>query len=166
MKYKTRKNMESKREELLFHLPLFVNQLLLLLNSGMVLQEAMMKIFQEYENMDNEKENLFTVSYVSCLKKAINTNMSIVKAFDIFAVESHVKEIARISKILIDGDKRGIDFSETLKNEMDCLWQQRKRIALEKIRTMETKMSFPLALLLMALIIMMAAPAMMQMQIN
>ncbi|MDD6881676.1 MAG: type II secretion system F family protein [Firmicutes bacterium] len=166
MKYKTRKNMESKREELLYHLPLFVNQLLLLLNSGMVLQEAMTKIFQEYENMDNEKENLFTVSYVSYLKKARNTNMSIVKAFDIFAVESHVKEIARISKILIDGDKRGIDFSETLKNEMDCLWQQRKRIALEKIRTMETKMSFPLALLLMALILMMAAPAMMQMQIN
>ena len=41
---------------MLFYLPYFINQLLLLLSSGMVLQEAMKTIALNYKNIEYEKE--------------------------------------------------------------------------------------------------------------
>ena len=55
---------------------------------------------------------------------------------------------------------------DKLADEGENLWAERKRIAMEKIRLSESKMSFPLGLLLIALILITAAPAMLQMYIN
>jgi len=43
------------------------------------------------------------------------------------------------------------------------LWEQRKKLAEERGRAAETKMAFPLAILLLVLILITAAPAMLQM---
>ena len=53
-----------------------------------------------------------------------------------------------------------------LADEGEELWAERKRIAMERIRIAESKMSFPLGLILMGLVIITAAPAMMQMYID
>ena len=42
------------------------------------------------------------------------------------------------------------------------LWAERKRICMEKIKVSETKMSFPLGIMLISLILMTSAPALMQ----
>lgn len=59
-----------------------------------------------------------------------------------------------------------MDLWDKLADEGEQLWRERKRTALEKIRLSESKMSFPLALLLIALILITAAPAMLQMYID
>ena len=53
--------------------------------------------------------------------------------------------------------------TEKLESESDILWTQRKKIAEEKGRIAETKLTFPLALLLLVLILITAAPAIMEM---
>ena len=58
---------------------------------------------------------------------------------------------------------KGVNLTEKLESESDILWTQRKKIAEEKGRIAETKLTFPLALLLLVLILITAAPAIMEM---
>ena len=59
----------------------------------------------------------------------------------------------------------GADIWDKLARESEELWAERKRAAMERIKLSESKMSFPLGLLLTALILITAAPAMLQMYI-
>ena len=165
LKFKKRKKLELKRKELVLALPSFINQLILFLNSGMVLSEAMASISSNYERTGRNKVNVFAKEYCEVFIEAVNTGRNMVVVFNEYCKKSHVKELSRIGGILIDGDKRGIDLLEKLREESRVLWEQRKQIVLENIRLADSKMSFPLALLLIALIIVSAAPAMMQMYI-
>ena len=150
---------------MLFYLPYFINQLLLLLSSGMVLQEAMKTIALNYKNIEYEKENAFVKAYIGVYEDSKGTGKNIIRVFNEFSKNSQIKELSRIGGILIDSDQRGINVWQKLTEEREYLWQQKKGMTLEKIRLSESKMSFPLALLLMALILIAAAPAMMQMYI-
>lgn len=165
LKFEMRKKLELKRKELVLALPSFINQLILFLNSGMVLSEAMGSIASNYERTGRNKVNAFAKEYCEVFVEAVNTGRSIIVVFSEYCKKSQVKELSRIGGILMDGDKRGIDLLEKLREEAKVLWEQRKQIVLENIRLADSKMSFPLALLLIALIIISAAPAMMQMYI-
>ena len=57
LKFKKRKELELKRKELVLALPSFINQLILFLNSGMVLSEAMASISSNYERTGRNKVN-------------------------------------------------------------------------------------------------------------
>ncbi len=165
MKYKERKRIEQHKQEIITALPSFLNQLLLLLNSGMVLQEAMITIAKNYTKSSNGAINSFSQQYIKVYLDSQKTGKSILSSFDEYCKNSQIKELTRLSGILIDGDNRGINLNLKLAEESEKLWRQRKTIALEKIRLVDSKMSFPLGLLLIALIIIAAAPAMMQMYI-
>ena len=140
-------------------LPSFINQILLLLNSGMVLQEAMIYIAVNYKKLDRERQDTFILEYIRVYDDSMKTGESIIKGFYRLGRDSRVKELSRVAGIIADSSRRGVDQGEQL-------WRERKRTALEKIRLSESKMSFPLALLLIALILITAAPAMLQMYID
>lgn len=166
MKYKEKKIEEQRRQEILRALPSFINQLLLLMSSGMVLQEAMMRIALNYNTMAEERKNAFTVAVGRIYSDWEKTGESMIVGFCRLGRESHVKEFSRVARILADGDKKGVDLWDKLADEGEELWSARKQAAMEKIRLAESKMSFPLGLLLVALILITAAPAMLQMYIN
>ena len=52
---KEKKNLEMRREDIIMSVPTFINQLLLLLSSGMVLQEALKMIAVKYGEEDKRK---------------------------------------------------------------------------------------------------------------
>ena len=58
---KEKKNLEMRREDIIISVPTFINQLLLLLSSGMVLQEALKMIAVKYGEEDKRK-NYFAYS--------------------------------------------------------------------------------------------------------
>lgn len=165
MKYNEQKQIKKYKQDVYISIPSFINQIILLLNSGMVLQEAMVTIGVNYEKYFNGNLSVFQKEYLDVCLEAKQSGKSILYAFDTYCQSSHIKELMRLSQILIDGDNRGINLQHKLEEEGKKLWEERKRIALEKIRISDSKMSFPLALLLIALIIISAAPAMMQMYI-
>ena len=147
-------------------LPAFINQLLLMLNSGMVLQEAMERVALNYELKDADGQNSFILAYTKIYRDCRKSGENFMKSFCRFGNESTVKELSRVARILADGDARGTDMWNRLADEGEELWAERKRIAMERIRIAESKMSFPLGLILMGLVIITAAPAMMQMYID
>ena len=145
-------------------LPGFINQLLLLLNSGMVLTEAFEQIAASYGTIQDRKKNYFTEKVNLIYLKAAETGENPVKAFYEFGRSSDVKELSRAATILLENQNKGTDLWDKLAQQGEALWKERKQMAMENIRLAESKMSFPMGIFLLSLIIMTAAPAMMQMQ--
>ena len=79
-----------------------------------------------------------------------------------FGRRSQVKELIRVSGIMMENMDKGNDLWDKLAEEGELLWQERKRLALEKMRVSESKMSFPLGLLLISLVLVTAGPALLQ----
>lgn len=164
MNKKSKKEREKTREEVVLALPGFLNQLLLFLNSGMVLMEALEKIAISYGTLEKEQRNEFTDNLSEINKRCMETGEALLYVFSSYAKSSGIKEIARISNILLDNKDKGTELVEKLGEESNNLWEEHKRLVLEKIRLNESKMSFPLGMLLIALIIMTAAPALLAMK--
>lgn len=162
MKSKTKKENEKKRLEIICSLPGFINRLLLLMNSGAVLNEAFCKIAIEYQNTDDDRKNFFTEEICRIYEESQRNGESVIKGFYRFGRESNVRELSRVANILAENQNRGTDLWDKLAEQGELLWEERKRTAMKEIRMAESKMSFPLGILLIALIIITAAPAMLQ----
>ena len=146
----------------LYSLPGFLSQILLLMNSGMLLQDAFLRIADGYGSLPDKQKNCFTEEVCRIGQKALKNGENPIQLFSAFGRSCGVKEVARIGNIMLENQNRGTNLWERLAEESDMLWQERKRAALEKMRIGESKMSFPLALLMMSLLLVTAAPAMMQ----
>lgn len=163
MKSKKKKALERRREEILITMPTFINQLLLLMNSGMVMQDAFKKIAQGYGKLEGKQQNYFTREVWRVYESGEHSGESVITLFYRFSRVANVKELTRVANIMMENQSKGTDLWYKLAEEGERLWQERKRLALERIRIAESKMSFPLGLLLLSLLLVTAAPALMQM---
>lgn len=163
MKSKQKKLREAQRTEILYTLPGFLNQLLLLVGSGMVLTDALRRIADGYMALPPKEQNYFTESFTQLWQESARTGESLLVAFRRFSRFSHVKELNRVTGILEENQTKGSALWEKLQEQSEALWTARKQITLARIRMAESKMSFPLGIFLIALIMMTAAPAMLQM---
>lgn len=163
MKSKQKKLREAQRTEILYTLPGFLNQLLLLVGSGMVLTDALRRIADGYMALPPKEQNYFTESFTQLWQESARTGESLLTAFRRFSRFSHVKELNRVTGILEENQTKGSALWEKLQEQSEALWTARKQITLARIRMAESKMSFPLGIFLIALIMMTAAPAMLQM---
>lgn len=153
---------KHKAEVVRKSLPGFNNQLLLLLNSGLIFYDAFARIAEGYEKRQGEK-TYFTDTIAEIMRKSSLAGNSLVTILDEYGRSLSVKEFTRITNIIADNQYKGVNLTEKLESESDILWTQRKKIAEEKGRIAETKLTFPLALLLLVLIMITAAPAIMEM---
>ncbi len=164
MKSKEKKTLEKQREEILIMVPSFINQVLLLMNSGMILPDALTRIAEQYESMEEKRQNCFTREICLINKMSQNSGENIVILFYQFSRRANVKELNRVANIMVENMNRGTALWNKLAEEGEMLWQERKRIAMEKMRISESKMSFPLGLLLVSLLLLTAGPAFLQMK--
>lgn len=154
--------MERNREDIIMTMPGFINRLLLLMNSGITAQEAFVRIGESYAGFPEERQNYFTREIAALTEASSRNGESVITGFYRFSRFSGVKELTRAATILMENRDKGTDLWEKLAEQGEALWANRKSAALEKIRLAESKMSFPLGIMLMALILITTAPAMMQ----
>ena len=160
---KLRKSDENQRKQILKALPRFTNQLLLMMNSGVILSDAFHKICYGYSMMEEVSQGEFERNIITMTESAELTNRSIPQLFSELAQRYSVKELMRISTVLRENEKRGSNIQEKLERESAFLWEVRKVIAREQGKLIDTKMTYPLGLLLILLIVITMAPAMMSM---
>ena len=153
MRSKNKKLQEKQQTEILYALPGFLNQLLLLTGSGMVLADALQRIADGYELLPQKEKNYFTESFVKLRQDTARTGESLLTAFRRFSRFSHVKELNRVTGILEENQSKGSALWEKLQEQSEALWTARKQITLARIRMAESKMSFPLGIFLIAKII-------------
>lgn len=142
-------------------LPTFLDQLLLLLNCGMIFHDAFYHIEAGYAS--HNSQDAFRNLLERIRKEADESGRMVITVMQDFSRDVGVREYVRLVNIMMDHQHRGVNLEEKLQAEGRLLWEGRKAEALQKGKEMETKMTFPLALLLLALIIIAGTPAMMNM---
>lgn len=160
---KLRKAAVDERKQILKSLPRFTNQLPLMMNAGVILSDAFHKICYGYSMMQMDTQGELERNIIAMTESAELTNRSIPLLFSELAQKYSVKELMRISTVLRENEKRGSNIQDKLERESAFLWDNRKVIAKEQGKLIDTKMTYPLGLLLVLLIVITMAPAMMAM---
>ena len=163
MQKREKEKVERKRirDGILRELPAFSGQLLLLLNSGMIFSDAFARIEDGYRK--GRRQSPFAQEVIWIRRQAEETGKSLVAVMQTRAASLRLREFSRIAAMISDSQYKGVDLSDKLESERLLLWEQRKKLAEAKGKAAETKLAFPLALLLLVLILITAAPAILQM---
>lgn len=154
---------EILRNDIIQGLPRFTNQMLLMMNAGMILSDALGRICDSYEIIPEEERSFFENALVKMSETNADSRVSAAMLMNEFAGKYNIKELMRISTILSENEKRGSDIISKLTEESHFLWEERKIIAKEKGKLIDTKMAWPLGLLLILLIVITMAPALLTM---
>lgn len=157
-----RKKAALDKESVLAQLPGFINRLVLLLNAGMVINNAFKKAVEEsaagYKDNTDYFYNNMNAIYISMNK----ANGVMGKELKDFARKSGVQELMRISNIINDNLSKGTELTHKLQSESDLLWMGRKKRCEELGKLAETKLTLPLLLFLLVLIVITIAPALLE----
>lgn len=156
---KTDKTAAEERRIIMRGLPRFCNQLYLMMNAGLILSDAFDTISTGYET--NKNCSSFERDLVELRDATDGHRISTAQVINEYAVKHDVKELIRIAAILTENEKRGSDVVESLERESRYLWDERKTVARECGKAIDTRMSYPLGLLLILLIVITMAPALM-----
>ncbi len=152
----------EERKSILRGLPRFCNQLYLMMNAGLILSDAFDTISAEYIS-DIENRSRFEQDVAELCEATEGHRISTAQVISEYAVRHDVKEMVRIAAILTENEKRGSDVIESLERESRYLWEERKTVARESGKAIDTRMSYPLGLLLIVLIVITMAPALLNM---
>jgi hypothetical protein len=145
--------------------PDFLAKLLLLLNAGLVVTAAVSKIADDYrQHRRAGEEKVFFEELCGMESRIRGANTSLIAEFSDLAVRSGQREVMRFSAILGDNIDKGSALADKLMQEEGMLRMMRKKRAEERGRLAETKLTFPMALQLGAIILITVAPAAFEMQ--
>jgi tight adherence protein C len=155
---------KNARATVLRDLPEFVNKLVLLLNAGLVLRNAFHQVVSEHNKRTGGDNDYFYTQMTKIMTKCDETNCSVHVEIRNFAVRSGILEFMRVSNIISDSMTKGSDLVNQLRMEGDGLWVARRKHLEEKGKIAESKLTFPLVILLLVLVLITIAPAMMEMK--
>lgn len=158
----TKKLQKTQNDSVTKQLPEFVNKLVLLMNAGLVLSAAFEKSVEESLDHREGKEDYFTGKMRSIYRNMKETNSPLSAEIKAFARESGHNGLMRISNIINDNISKGVEFTEKLQLENEVLWINRKRDCEERGRLSETRLTLPLTLFLLVLIIITVSPALLE----
>lgn len=158
-----RAQMDSVRRQL----PEFVNRLVLLLGAGLVLSAAFERIVEESRQTQSLQGDYFYGCMDSIYSKIKETNGSMQKEFRAFARSGNSscegsRDLLRISNILSDNISKGVELTDKLQSESEALWLARKRSSEERGRLAETKLTMPLTVFLLVLVVVTVSPALLE----
>lgn len=154
---------KDERRSIIKGLPRFCNQLFLMMNAGLILSDAFDTITGSYSGFETEDLSFFEKELAELNEATDHHRISTAEVINAYAVKHDVKELIRIATILTENEKRGSDVIESLERESRYLWDERKAVARECGKMIDTKMSYPLGLLLIVLIVVTMAPALLNM---
>lgn len=157
-----RKEERNNRESILRQLPGFINRLVLLLNAGLVLNNAFQVAVEESVGSKEADKDYFYNNIKSIYVSMKTTNGSMSNELKLFARRSGVQELMRVSNIISDNINKGTELTHKLQSESELLWITRKKRSEELGRLAETRLTLPLILFLMVLIIITIAPALLE----
>lgn len=157
------KTADQMRKSILKGLPRFCNQLFLMMNAGLILSDAFDTITGSYRMYDEKELSVFERELSELGEATDGHRRSTAEVINEYAVKHDVKELIRIASILTENEKRGSDVIDSLARESRYLWDERKTVARESGKMIDTKMAYPLGLLLILLIVITMAPALLGM---
>lgn len=150
------KKIQERHTSIELDLPDFVNKLLILSGAGLSLKAAMAKIAKE---MDKD------TPFYEALKHSVflmENGETMERAMDVLCMKCNLAEVRRLSSVLLQNMHRGgTDVLIALQEISRELWNNRRAVAKRMAEQAGTTMLFPIMLMLLAVILVVAAPAVM-----
>lgn len=150
---------KKRRTSIQLDFPDFLNKLTLLVNAGMTVTRAWEKIVT-----DNTRD---TVLYgeLSLAVADIRAGKPEMYAYEDFAKRCRIPEITKFVSVVLQNMKKGnAELVSILRLQAAECWEMRKRTAKKLGEEMSTKLLFPMMLMFVAILIIVAAPAIFAMQ--
>lgn len=156
--YEVDKKIEKRHMEIIMDLPDFANKLRILSGAGLNLKGAMVKISKEMEKDTAFYRELRHSVYM------MEHGSTVESAMDSLCARCNTPEVRRLSSVLLQNmHSGGSDVLRALNEISGELWTNRRANARKLAEEAGTKLLFPMMLMLMAVILIVAAPAVMQM---
>jgi Flp pilus assembly protein TadB len=158
------KRIKAARRSMTLDFPEFIDKLLLMLNAGLVVSEAISRIAADYALRRDEKAPRPLYEELTAIRQRVeNTNASLSVELNRMAARSGVRELMRFASVVSDNIDKGSALADKLKAEGELVWKMRKKDVEEMGRLAETKMILPMTLTLLTLILITMAPAVLDM---
>lgn len=160
---KRKKELDSellKNEMILKALPGFNDQLIMLLNCGLIFNDAFYTLIRSYSS--KKDKDYFTNMILEIGEVTKTSSKSLINIMQDKGISLGNRWFSRMVSVIVENQRKGVDLCEKLSRDGELIWEERKKRAIEKGKLAESKMSFPLAILLIVLIIVTALPAMLQ----
>ena len=135
--------------------------------AGLVLSAAFEHIVEESRQTDSLADDYFYSCMAEIDHKIRETNSSLEIEFRAFARSSECsgkgsRELMRISNIISDNISKGAELTDKLQSESEALWLSRKSDSEERGRLAETKLTMPLTVFLLVLVVVTVSPALLE----
>ena len=134
-------------------------QLGLFLNAGLVVSSA----FDELIEINKANTRPLYAALRSVQKGSREKNLPPFSELFLFARNIKSKALMRFALLVMDNKSKGSTLSDKLERETEQMQNESLSLAKAEAKKAETKLCFPLMLLLVSLIIICSAPALMQM---
>ena len=158
------RHIQETKDSVTRDFPDFINKLVLLLNAGMVVTAAFEKITDDYKSRSKLMHKKYLYEEFCKMEENIKlTNSSFLVELNDIAQRSGIRDVMRFNTIIVDNIDKGSALVDKLQSESNILWTGRIKMAEEKGKLAETKLTFPMVLQLLVLIIITIAPAAMEM---
>lgn len=145
---------EKRRESIQLEFPEFVNKLILLVNAGSTITKAWDKIVA-----DSKTDSPLFRELRVCMAE-IQSGKPESVAYEEFARRCKIKEVIKfVSVIVLNLRKGGSEVVITLKAQADECWEARKATARRLGEKASSKLLFPMAVMLLGIIMIVALPA-------
>ena len=151
---------EKARAEIERDFPDFIQKLGLLLGAGLVITSAIARITEDYiKTRDVYGRRRLYEELASAQERMRASGTPLVYEIAELARRSGLRELMRFSTTLADNIDKGSALADKLRAESELLWEGRKKRAEKEGRVAETKLIFPMALQILAVIAITVMPA-------
>lgn len=150
---------KKRRLAIQMDFPDFLNKLVLLINAGMTVSRAWEKAVRE-----NRKKSVLYDELDAVLVQ-VKAGKSEYQAYEDFSKRCRTPEITRFVSVLIQNLKKGnSDMVSMLRLQANECWEMRKNAAKKLGEEASTKLLFPMMIMFVAILIIVATPAILAMQ--
>lgn len=144
------------RRQMALALPEFLDKVTLLVNAGETVQQAMIRFAETLDPHTNHPLERELVR----LRQALSNQYSFAKCLDEFSRRSGVPEISVfVTTVLLNYKRGGEDFVIALRELSHELWEKRKALTRTLGEEASSKMVFPMIVIFIILMVMVAYPA-------
>ncbi len=155
------KQIKQRKALMQMDLPDFLNKLVLMVNAGLTVSNALSRIVKN----SNIKRPLY--QELKCVMNEISAGKPEIQAYEEFARRCRLQEVTMFVSTLLQNLKKGNDeLVPILKLQANTCWEGRKLAARKLGEEASTKLLFPMMIIFVAIMAMVMTPAVLQLNFN
>lgn len=152
----TDRKIRRKRQAIIMHLPLVLNQLMLLLNAGETLQRAMMRIGHNSVVQDGNP----LATEMQIVARKLKNRASFIQVLETMNKNCGVQEVSLfVNALLLNYRQGGHELVSVLNVLSHQLWESRKNTAMQLGEEASSKLVFPMVIIFLVVLIIVSTPA-------